>query len=78
MSVCPCAASALADTPLLSRFASTLPQGEEASLSALTATYPLRRMATPQEMGAAAVWACTSATFMTGHTLVLDGGSGCC
>lgn len=63
---------------MLSRLASTLPQGEAAALSDLTATYPLRRMASPQEIAQAAVWACTSATFMTGHTLVLDGGSSCC
>jgi hypothetical protein len=68
---------ACADTPLLSRFASSLPEGKDATLEALTSTYPLRRMATPQEIGEAAVWVCTKATYMTGHTLVLDGGSGC-
>lgn len=65
-----------ADTPLLSRFAASLP-GEAGNLAALAATYPLRRLATPEEIAEAAVWACTKATFMTGHTLVLDGGVSC-
>jgi NAD(P)-dependent dehydrogenase (short-subunit alcohol dehydrogenase family) len=66
-----------ADTPLLTRLASQTPDGSTTTLEALLSTYPLRRIATAQEIGEAAVWVCTKATFMTGHTVLLDGGATC-
>jgi NAD(P)-dependent dehydrogenase (short-subunit alcohol dehydrogenase family) len=45
--------------------------------AATNAGYPIRRIATAQEIADAAVWVATKATFMTGQTLVLDGGSMC-
>jgi NAD(P)-dependent dehydrogenase (short-subunit alcohol dehydrogenase family) len=36
---------------------------------------PIGRMGTPKEIGAAAVWLCsTGASFVTGHALAVDGG----
>jgi hypothetical protein len=45
--------------------------------AATNASYPIGRIATATEIAEAAVWVATRATFMTGHTLVLDGGSMC-
>jgi NAD(P)-dependent dehydrogenase (short-subunit alcohol dehydrogenase family) len=53
------------------------PEARQTRLQAFAESYPLRRIATAQEIAEAAVWVCTHATFMTGHTLVLDGGGGC-
>lgn len=72
-----CHVLAVADTPLLSRLASSMPGDAASNLAAVAASYPLRRLATPEEIAEAAVWACTKATCMTGHTLVLDGGASC-
>ena len=43
--------------------------------AATNASYPMGRIATAQEVAEAAVWLCTKPGFMTGQTLVLDGGS---
>jgi NAD(P)-dependent dehydrogenase (short-subunit alcohol dehydrogenase family) len=40
-------------------------------------TTPLGRLATAQEVADAAVWLCTKATFMSGQTLLVDGGYSC-
>jgi NAD(P)-dependent dehydrogenase (short-subunit alcohol dehydrogenase family) len=45
--------------------------------AATNASYPMGRIATAQEVAEAAVWVATRAKFMTGQTLVLDGGSMC-
>ena len=67
----------IADTPLASRVATQLPDGMATLQSILADRCPLGRLATPEEIAEAAVWACTKTTFMTGHTLVLDGGWSC-
>ena len=42
----------------------------------MTASVPLGRLATPEEIAAAIVWLCTDdASYMVGHALVVDGGS---
>lgn len=41
----------------------------------LTAAVPMKRLGTPEEIAAAAVWLCSgAASFVTAHTLVADGG----
>lgn len=41
----------------------------------LTAAEPLERLGTPEEVAAAVVWLCSdAASFITGHSLVIDGG----
>jgi NAD(P)-dependent dehydrogenase (short-subunit alcohol dehydrogenase family) len=41
----------------------------------ITSMHPIGRIATPEEVAQAAVWLCSnSAAFVTGHTLVVDGG----
>jgi NAD(P)-dependent dehydrogenase (short-subunit alcohol dehydrogenase family) len=41
----------------------------------LTARYPLGRIGNPEEVAEAVVWLCSdAASFVTGHTLVIDGG----
>jgi len=72
-----CAVLCRADTPLLRRFADTMPEGRAAIFDALAAGYPLGRISTAGEIAEAAVWLCTKATFMTGQTMVLDGGGSC-
>ena len=54
------------------RQAAQAPDAAAAAMEALLSTYPLRRIATAQEIGEAAVWVCTKATYMTGHTLMMD------
>jgi NAD(P)-dependent dehydrogenase (short-subunit alcohol dehydrogenase family) len=65
------------DTPLLQRLASKLPGGKDEVYNALVSAYPLGRLGTAKEIAAAAVFVGTKATFMTGQTLVLDGGGFC-
>lgn len=69
-----CINPATTDTPMVARFASQWPEWQAAT----NASYPLGRIATAQEVAEAAVWICTKATFMTGQTLVMDGGASCC
>jgi NAD(P)-dependent dehydrogenase (short-subunit alcohol dehydrogenase family) len=38
-------------------------------------TYPLQRLGEPEDIGEAAVYLCAGASWMTGQTLVLDGGA---
>ena len=58
-------------TPMLERVLSAK-SGLEAKL---LARVPLGRMGTPEEIAAAAVYLCSEkAAFITGHSLVMDGG----
>jgi NAD(P)-dependent dehydrogenase (short-subunit alcohol dehydrogenase family) len=53
----------------------TLLAGNLVAEQALTASYPTGRLATPEEIAAAAVWLCSdSASFVVGHALAVDGG----
>lgn len=59
-------------TPALRETATTIPQHVET----LSARSPLRRLAEPEEVAEAVVWLCTPrASYVTGHTLVADGGA---
>jgi NAD(P)-dependent dehydrogenase (short-subunit alcohol dehydrogenase family) len=54
------------------KFATALYEGREEQVSA---TYPLRRLGTPQDIaGAVAFLLSDDAAWITGQTLVLDGG----
>lgn len=64
--------NALAPAVVKTRFASALYEGREAEA---TAGYPLGRLGIPTDVaGAAAFLASDDASWITGHTLVLDGG----
>jgi len=58
-------------TPMLERVVKAKPGLEEKLLDRV----PLRRLGTPEEIAAAAIYLCSeSAAFITGHALVMDGG----
>jgi len=58
-------------TPMLDRIIQTKPELE----AKLTARVPLGRLGTAEEIASAAIYLCTnSASFITGHSMVLDGG----
>jgi NAD(P)-dependent dehydrogenase (short-subunit alcohol dehydrogenase family) len=43
--------------------------------AALMARHPLGRLGTPEEIAEAVVWLCSdAASFVTGHTMTVDGG----
>ena len=63
-------APAAIDTEMVQRFAT-----EQAVLDKLAAAHPIGRMGQPEEVAAAVLWlASPAASFVTGHTLVVDGG----
>lgn len=65
--VCP----GVIDTPMLDRLAS----GVEGLREALLAFEPMGRIGRPAEVAEAVVWLCSdAASFVTGHTLAIDGG----
>ena len=57
------------DTPLTEEFMSNKEKSEK-----MIAKYPLKRIATPEEIAATVVWLCSdAATFVTGHAMAVDG-----
>jgi 3-oxoacyl-[acyl-carrier protein] reductase len=65
--------NAIAPAVVKTRFAEALYGADEA---AAAATYPLRRLGVPEDVGAAAAFlASDDASWITGQTLVLDGGA---
>jgi len=59
------------ETPMIERLRSDPVLGE-----ALATMHPMGRMGRPKEVAAAVVWLCSDeASFITGHTLVIDGGN---
>ena len=65
--VCPC----YTRTPMLERMLRAKPDLD----AKLQARVPLGRLGTPEEIAAAILYLCTdSASFITGHSLVMDGG----
>ena len=48
---------------------------DERGKKALINANPMKRLGEPQEIAGAIAWLCTpESSFMTGHTVVLDGG----
>lgn len=58
-------------TPMIDRFT----HGEARATQDLVASEPLGRMGLPEEIAQVALWLCSDASsFVTGHSLVADGG----
>ena len=64
--------NALAPAVIRTDFARILWEGEAGVKAA--ASYPLKRLGEPEDIGEAALYLAAGATWMTGQTLVLDGG----
>jgi len=65
--------NALAPAVIRTDFARILWEGEAGVKAA--ASYPLRRLGEPSDIGEAALYLAAGASWMTGQTLVLDGGA---
>jgi NAD(P)-dependent dehydrogenase (short-subunit alcohol dehydrogenase family) len=64
-------APGIIDTSMMQRFSGGTPEGREAMIS----QEPVGRMGQPKEIAAAGIWLCSdAASFVTGHTMVVDGG----
>jgi NAD(P)-dependent dehydrogenase (short-subunit alcohol dehydrogenase family) len=66
-------------TPMLERVIEVAGGGTDEGRSAVEAQYaglnPMRRIGTPEEAAAAAVWLCSDeASYITGHSMIVDGG----
>jgi NAD(P)-dependent dehydrogenase (short-subunit alcohol dehydrogenase family) len=56
---------------MIQRFSGGTPEARQAMIS----QEPVGRMGQPEEIAAAVLWLCSdAATFVTGHTMVVDGG----
>jgi NAD(P)-dependent dehydrogenase (short-subunit alcohol dehydrogenase family) len=66
--------NAIAPAVVKTRFAAALYESDEAGVAA---AYPLGRLGVPADIGAAVAFlASADAAWITGQTLVIDGGSG--
>ena len=64
-------APGIIDTSMIQRFSGYTPEGRQAMIS----QEPVGRMGKPKEIAAAVIWLCSdAASFVTGHTMVIDGG----
>jgi len=64
-------APGIIDTAMMQRFSGGTPEGYKA----VTSQEPVGRMGRPEEITAAVLWLCSdAASFVTGHTMVVDGG----
>jgi len=64
-------APGIIDTPMIQRFSKGFPEGRQAMIS----QEPIGRLGQPEEIAAAVLWLCSdAASFITGHTMVIDGG----
>jgi NAD(P)-dependent dehydrogenase (short-subunit alcohol dehydrogenase family) len=64
-------APGIIDTSMIKRFSEGFPEGRTAMIS----QEPVGRMGRSEEIAAAVIWLCSdAASFVTGHTLVVDGG----
>ncbi len=54
---------------------SEMRDGPDAAIQRIVSNMPMRRIADPQEIVQAMLWICSPAnSFMTGHSLAVDGG----
>jgi NAD(P)-dependent dehydrogenase (short-subunit alcohol dehydrogenase family) len=59
------------DTTMIQRFSGGTPEGRKAMISQES----VGRMGLPEEIASAVLWLCSdAASFVTGHTMVVDGG----
>jgi 3-oxoacyl-[acyl-carrier protein] reductase len=66
--------NAIAPAVVKTRFAAALYEQDEEGVAA---NYPLKRLGEPEDIGAAAAFLASSdASWITGQTLVVDGGAG--
>jgi len=65
--------NAIAPSVIKTDFARILWEGERGK--AVADTMPLKRLGEPEDMGEAALWIAAGAGWMTGHTIILDGGA---
>jgi NAD(P)-dependent dehydrogenase (short-subunit alcohol dehydrogenase family) len=64
-------APGIIDTSMIQRFSGGTLEGRQAMIS----QEPIGRLGHPKEVAAAVLWLCSdAASFITGHTLVVDGG----
>jgi NAD(P)-dependent dehydrogenase (short-subunit alcohol dehydrogenase family) len=64
-------APGIIDTSMIQRFSGGTPEGRQAMIS----QEPVGRMGKPEEIASAVLWLCSdAASFVTGHTMVVDGG----
>ena len=67
-SICP----GVIHTPMVDKM---MEGGQQDVLDAMIATVPAKRLGQPEEIASAVVWLCSdAASFVIGHTLVVDGG----
>lgn len=65
--------NAIAPSVIRTDFARILWEGERGTVVA--DTYPMKRLGEPSDIGECALWLAAGASWLTGHTVVLDGGS---
>ncbi len=64
-------APGIIDTSMIQRISSATHEGRQAMIS----QEPVGRMGKPEEIASAVLWLCSdAASFVTGHTMVVDGG----
>jgi NAD(P)-dependent dehydrogenase (short-subunit alcohol dehydrogenase family) len=62
-------------TPMVERFVELASRDNPHIAEQVTALHPLGRLGTPAEVAEAVVWLCSdAASFVTGHTMTVDGG----
>jgi NAD(P)-dependent dehydrogenase (short-subunit alcohol dehydrogenase family) len=62
-------------TPMVERFFASASRDNPQVREQATALHPVGRLGTPEEIAEAVVWLCSdAASFVTGHTMTVDGG----
>jgi NAD(P)-dependent dehydrogenase (short-subunit alcohol dehydrogenase family) len=63
------------DTPLIQKTMAADPAAGERMMEEVMALHPMRRLARPEEVAAAALWLCSDrASYVTGASIAVDGG----
>jgi hypothetical protein len=65
----------LIDTPMADRFVTGMQTAGIDAEQILMSLVPIKRRGTPEEIAEAAVWLCSeAASYVTGHSMIVDGG----